>query len=78
MNHKRICPECSHDTRWVATSIECEGAEGSKSIVETETYYCPTCGKFWDVQTAESGMTRVMNAMIDPGRRRGLVQPQVA
>jgi hypothetical protein len=78
MHRKRICPECSHDTRWVATSIECEGAEGARSIVETETYYCPTCGKFWDVQTAESGMTRVMGAAAGPDGRRGMIQPQIA
>jgi hypothetical protein len=59
MHPARLCPECGHEARWVATAIECDRGNDHDELVETHTYYCPHCGKFWDVQTTESGVTRV-------------------
>jgi hypothetical protein len=53
------CPDCGHEARWVATAIEYDHGHHDGELVETHTYYCPHCGKFWDVQTTEAGVTRV-------------------
>jgi hypothetical protein len=44
--------------------VERRDSGGALRMIETETYYCPACGDFWDVVVADSlGDTTALQAV---------------
>ena len=62
MNRTHMCPECGAHARWVGMAMECRYGSQQRIVERTDTFYCPSCEKFWDVPIAECGPVEVSPA----------------